>query len=299
MLNVPSSQTLHSLLLVSNLIRRWSRDWLLIDGLYRSGKMEKNIGFSAINAQPSSMLPTAPPSYEDAIATGVPVNPPVGSASLGTTPMPMPYNQPPHQITMPITSVSSQSTSQPHFNAEPNSVPSVPRPEVRIFHHHLVYALASNPVKMACPTCHADIKTTTISDHQPSAHICCIVLCLLGCCLCSCLPYYMSAFMNVHHFCPNCKNYIGTWKGWSHKSYTRSHLLHTPASCSFIKNNNKEESQECKFVIFYSSKRKDHRVTLCKEEIICWSYILNGLGCCMSFRLMWKIKVIMIKQASI
>ncbi|XP_012232328.1 lipopolysaccharide-induced tumor necrosis factor-alpha factor homolog [Linepithema humile] len=182
--------------------------------------MEKNVGFSAANAQPSNLLPTAPPSYEEAIAnTGVPMNPPVGSAPypLGITPvpmaMPMPYNQPPNQITMPAPSASSQSTSQPHFNVESNSMSSVSRPEVRVIHHHLTYALAPNPVKMACPTCHADIKTTTISDHQPSAHVCCIVLCLLGCCLCSCLPYCMSAFMSVHHFCPNCKNYIGTWKG--------------------------------------------------------------------------------------
>lgn len=54
--------------------------------------MEKDMGFSAPNAQPSSFLPTAPPSYEEAIAnTGVPVKPLVGSAPypLGTT-MPMP-----------------------------------------------------------------------------------------------------------------------------------------------------------------------------------------------------------------
>ncbi|CAL1681770.1 unnamed protein product [Lasius platythorax] len=180
--------------------------------------MEKNIGFSATNAQPSAPLPTAPPSYEEAIANtgGAPLHPPVGSIPfpLGTAPvsMPMPYNQPTNQTTMPTPSIypgSSQSTSQSRFNAEPNSVS---QPEVRVI-HHVTYTLGPNSVKMSCPSCHADIKTTTISDHQPSAHICCIVLCLLGCCLCSCLPYCMSAFMSVHHFCPNCKNYIGTWKG--------------------------------------------------------------------------------------
>lgn len=87
-------------------------------------------------------------------------------------------NQPPNQTTMPTPSVypgSSHPTSQ-RFNAELNSVPQ----EVRVMQHHIVYALGPNAVKMSCPTCHADIKTTTISDHQPSAHICCIVLCLLG-----------------------------------------------------------------------------------------------------------------------
>lgn len=178
--------------------------------------MEKNIGFSATNT--SAPLPTAPPSYEEAIAStgGAPLHPPVGSTPypLGTapTPMPMPYNQPPNQMTMPMPTIhagTSQSTSQLRFNAEPHSAP---QPEVRVI-HPVTYTLGPNSVKMSCPSCHADIKTTTISDHQPTAHICCIVLCLLGCCLCSCLPYCMSAFMSVHHFCPNCKNYIGTWKG--------------------------------------------------------------------------------------
>lgn len=176
--------------------------------------MEKNIGLSVPASAP---LPTAPPSYEEAIAnTGAPLHPPIGSTPypLGSAPtpmpMPMPYNQPPNQTTMPMPSVyPGSSQSQPPFNAEPNSVP---QSEVRVV-HHVTYALGPHSVKMSCPSCHTDIKTTTISDHQPSAHICCIVLCLLGCCLCSCLPYCMNTFMSVHHFCPNCKNYIGTWKG--------------------------------------------------------------------------------------
>lgn len=179
--------------------------------------MEKNIGFNAANVQ-SAPLPTAPPSYEEAIANagGVPMPTPVSPPypmGAGAAQMPMPYNQPPNQTTMPTSSVhpaSSQSVTQPHFNVESNSIP---QPEVRVIHQHVAYALGPSSVKMTCPTCRADIKSTTISDPQPSAHICCIVLCLFGCCLCSCLPYCMSAFMSVHHFCPNCKNYIGTWKG--------------------------------------------------------------------------------------
>ncbi|XP_011166353.1 lipopolysaccharide-induced tumor necrosis factor-alpha factor homolog isoform X2 [Solenopsis invicta] len=179
--------------------------------------MEKNIGFGA---QSSAPLPTAPPSYEEAIANtgGAPTHPPVVPAPYpvghASVQMPMPYIQPLNQTTMPTPSLhpgSSQSTLQPRFNAELNPVT---QPEhVRVVQHHIVYALGPNAVKMSCPTCGADIKTTTMSDHQPSAHICCIVLCLLGCCLCSCLPYCMNAFMSVHHYCPNCKSYIGTWKG--------------------------------------------------------------------------------------
>ncbi|XP_035740315.1 lipopolysaccharide-induced tumor necrosis factor-alpha factor-like isoform X2 [Vespa mandarinia] len=179
--------------------------------------MEKATGSGGSNMEPSApmqaSLPTGPPSYEEAIAYGGGLpNPPY---PVGVSPMPVPptYNQPPKQTTMPMPSnyvvPNDHSASQP-FNTDQNFAPP---PEVRIIHQHVTFALGPHAIKMTCPTCHADIKTTTISDHQPSAHICCIVLCLLGCCLCSCLPYCMSAFMSVHHFCPNCKNYIGTWKG--------------------------------------------------------------------------------------
>lgn len=50
---------------------------------------------------------------------------------------------------------------------------------------------------------------------DPSKSILTDVLSNFRCCLCSCLPYCMSSFMSVHHFCPKCKSYIGTWKGWA------------------------------------------------------------------------------------
>lgn len=186
--------------------------------------MEKNPGPASSGMGPSAplatTLPTGPPSYEEAIAYGggvpIPPNPPATSPPypVGVSAMPLPptYNQPPKQTAMPMPTnyvVPNEHPTQP-FNTDQNFARP---PEVRIIHQHVTFALGPHAIKMTCPTCHADIKTTTISDHQPSAHICCIVLCLLGCCLCSCLPYCMSAFMSVHHFCPNCKNYIGTWKG--------------------------------------------------------------------------------------
>ncbi|KAG7188269.1 hypothetical protein KM043_007935 [Ampulex compressa] len=127
--------------------------------------------------------------------------------------MPLPYAQPPRQTTMPLPPSYAETIEAPTLHPRPQYNPdqNFTRSEVRII-HHIAYALGPNPVKMTCATCHTDIKTATISDHQPSAHICCVVLCLLGCCICSCLPYCLSTFMSVHHFCPNCKSYIGTWK---------------------------------------------------------------------------------------
>jgi len=58
------------------------------------GKMEKNVSFAA-NDQPTAPLPTAPPSYEEAIAnTGAPTHPPVIA-------MPYPQGNAPIQMPMP------------------------------------------------------------------------------------------------------------------------------------------------------------------------------------------------------
>ncbi|XP_076657321.1 lipopolysaccharide-induced tumor necrosis factor-alpha factor homolog [Halictus rubicundus] len=185
--------------------------------------MEKNIGFAAGSAEPSAPPstappPTAPPSYEEAIGNisnppGQPNNPPYPVAG---TAMPVPFYNPSSNQPAPSYPSNYPGTGEPPIQSQtqftPN--PNVPPPtEVRIIHRPVTYSLSPNPTKMTCPTCYSSIKTTTISDHQPTAHICCIVLCLLGCCLCSCLPYCMSSFTRVHHFCPNCKGYIGTWKG--------------------------------------------------------------------------------------
>ena len=91
-------------------------------------------------------------------------------------------NQPPNQTTVPYPpnySGPSEPPSQPQtqYSANPNTAPP---PEFRVVYQPVIYSLSPNPTKTTCPTCHTSIKTTTISDHQPSAHLCCIVLCLLG-----------------------------------------------------------------------------------------------------------------------
>lgn len=175
---------------------------------------------------PNLAPPSAPPSYDEAVANagaGPGPYPPSNAAPYPThgpqMPMPNPYGQPSAAMPMPMPAAHAQ--PQVHQYQPPSQYMQAPHvapqsfapPQVQVIHQTIAYALGPNSVKMSCPTCRADIKTTTVSDHQASAHICCIILCLLGCCLCSCLPYCMNAFMSVHHSCPNCKAYIGTWKG--------------------------------------------------------------------------------------
>ncbi|KAJ8688544.1 hypothetical protein QAD02_024339 [Eretmocerus hayati] len=156
---------------------------------------------SAPSAPPNpapSAPPSAPPSYEEAVGLA-PRQPSHQGMPITVAPTMSSNSMPPTQVTMP-------------HQMQPNQTQQTTT-EVRIIHQAAPPSLGPNPIKMSCPSCRADIKTTTMSDHQPSAHVCCIVLCLLGCCLCSCLPYCLSAFLSVHHFCPNCRAYLGTWKG--------------------------------------------------------------------------------------
>ncbi|XP_011304083.1 lipopolysaccharide-induced tumor necrosis factor-alpha factor homolog [Fopius arisanus] len=159
--------------------------------------------------------PTAlPPSYEEAIAqsmgmTNSSINVTSYPQAIPRVAVPTPFVQP--TVHMPRPQTDATDAYDPPYTAPP-SYPITS--EVRVVRGPGSYALGPGPVKMQCPLCMADIKTSTVSDHQPMAHVCCLILCVLGCCLCSCLPYCMSAFMSVHHFCPRCKMCIGTWKGF-------------------------------------------------------------------------------------
>lgn len=69
-----------------------------------------------------------------------------------------------------------------------------------------------NRAQLRCPQCSKLVTTTIETSCQKTAHIACLILCLIGCCLCSCIPYCLESFKNVHHKCPECKAYIGTYK---------------------------------------------------------------------------------------
>nr|CAD7266624.1 unnamed protein product [Timema shepardi] len=74
-------------------------------------------------------------------------------------------------------------------------------------------ALGPKPAKISCPVCRNNIKTSTTTENQAGAHVACLLMCLLGFCLCSCVPYCMDSCKKVRHICPNCKSYLGTYTG--------------------------------------------------------------------------------------
>ncbi|KZC06079.1 hypothetical protein WN55_07165 [Dufourea novaeangliae] len=171
--------------------------------------MEKSTGFASGSTQPSAPPPpTAPPSYEEAIGNvaNLPTQPNIPPYPVGPSCMPVPSCNQPTSQTVPQYAGKHLPGNPLPSDLPPQTVPQYPRNHIP--GHSLpsdppdhfpenpppstyntfsvpsseaqIYVLGPNPIKMTCPTCHSSIKTTTISDHQPAAHICCIVLCLLG-----------------------------------------------------------------------------------------------------------------------
>ncbi|XP_069686283.1 lipopolysaccharide-induced tumor necrosis factor-alpha factor homolog [Periplaneta americana] len=143
--------------------------------------------------------PPPPPSYEQAMGHPGFVPPPA-------QPQMAPY---PTQHSYMVPGLMPQ--MQQPVPPPPQPAPVLPPPTTTVI---VAGALPVGPkaMKVVCPICHVDIKTTTVSENQAGAHIACIVLCLLGCCLCSCIPYCMDSCKSVRHTCPNCNSYLGTYK---------------------------------------------------------------------------------------
>ncbi|XP_022197720.1 lipopolysaccharide-induced tumor necrosis factor-alpha factor homolog isoform X2 [Nilaparvata lugens] len=160
---------------------------------------------------PPENMPSAPPAYEaecrpppyypgpnvPPVHTGhsVPLvqAPPPGFAATATA---APYPQ--QQYAMPITQA-------------PTSVPSaiiVQNTE------NIVVPLAvvgPNQVTTTCPMCRKVIKSSTERTVRLAAHLACMALCLAQCYICCCIPYWMDSCYSVHHTCPHCKYFIGTY----------------------------------------------------------------------------------------
>lgn len=138
-----------------------------------------------------------PPTYEQAMGQGGFI-PPVVQPAIA--PYPQQNYMGPGMVLPPIQ----------HIPPPQQSVPVHPPPTTVIVTGAL--PVGPEPTKMRCPNCRMDIKTMTVSENQAGAHIACIVLFLLGCCLCSCIPYCMDSCKSVTHSCPNCKTYLGIYK---------------------------------------------------------------------------------------
>jgi lipopolysaccharide-induced tumor necrosis factor-alpha factor len=134
---------------------------------------------------PQGGMPDAPPSYEATVsgAAGGFVDP----SKVQQKPAPPVQQQPQGQAPGAQPTVIVQYMNPPNFG--------------------------SNPVNMTCPHCQSSIRTDTDSEPGPLAWILAGVLCVVGLWPCACIPCCIDSLNSVTHKCPQCKNFLGRYKG--------------------------------------------------------------------------------------
>lgn len=142
--------------------------------------MAEKAAYQPPPSAPGSGFPEAPPSYEATVsgAAGGFVDPKGQQAQMPPPPQQQAQQQP---------TVIVQYMNPPNFG--------------------------SSPVNMTCPHCQSQIRTSTDSEPGPLAWILAGVLCVVGLWPCACIPCCIDSLNSVTHKCPNCKNFLGRYKG--------------------------------------------------------------------------------------
>ncbi|XP_052747380.1 lipopolysaccharide-induced tumor necrosis factor-alpha factor homolog [Bicyclus anynana] len=82
------------------------------------------------------------------------------------------------------------------------SSPNAPRP--------IPLLLGPDNTVTVCPFCNNNIKTSVRYKSTTRTHILAVLCCFV--CCCCCIPYCMDSAKNADHYCPSCKNYLGTYE---------------------------------------------------------------------------------------
>jgi len=149
--------------------------------------MEKGSAPPLDHDQYQQAMPAAPPSYEQSQSGGGFVHPP------------------PNQMYPNLA---------PENKGQGQAAPPQPPPVV-ITQVHYVQApsFGFRPVIMTCPNCQQNITTTTDSEPSALAWVVGAVLCLVGLWPCACIPCCVDSMQQVSHKCPNCKHFLGRYRG--------------------------------------------------------------------------------------
>ncbi|XP_045492206.1 lipopolysaccharide-induced tumor necrosis factor-alpha factor homolog [Colias croceus] len=113
---------------------------------------------------------------------------------------PPPYPGPPTDY--PVTSQPQAIPMQTTVIQGTNMVPVI-----------VTNAMGPNSAIVVCVSCGQHI--TTRVERMPSVrtHLFALLICLIGCWPCACLPYCVESCNNADHYCPNCNSYVGSYRG--------------------------------------------------------------------------------------
>ncbi|KAG9477097.1 lipopolysaccharide-induced tumor necrosis factor-alpha factor [Eleutherodactylus coqui] len=133
------------------------------------------------------VVPSAPPSYEEATYSHQPYFPPPHPGMEGK-----PMHPPPHVI-----------------HSAPMQVPVTVQ---TVYVQHPV-SFHDRPIQICCPHCNRLTTTRLIHSSGALAWLSCGGLCLLGCGFGCCLiPFCIDSLKDVDHYCSNCETLLGSYK---------------------------------------------------------------------------------------
>lgn len=70
-----------------------------------------------------------------------------------------------------------------------------------------------NSIEMMCPHCQSQVRTSTDSEPGALAWILAGILCVVGLWPCACVPCCIDSLNSVTHKCPNCRQFLGRYRG--------------------------------------------------------------------------------------
>ncbi|CAB3256673.1 unnamed protein product [Arctia plantaginis] len=71
--------------------------------------------------------------------------------------------------------------------------------------------MGPEPTPFVCKSCHAQIVTRIETKPTTKTHLFALLLCVIGCWPCVCIPYCVDSCNNTNHYCPNCNAYLGSY----------------------------------------------------------------------------------------
>lgn len=74
--------------------------------------------------------------------------------------------------------------------------------------------VGTEPALVVCQSCRHQVITTIEMRPTARTHLWAFCLFIVGCWPCMCIPYCTPSCMNIDHYCPNCRGYIGKYEYW-------------------------------------------------------------------------------------
>jgi len=158
------------------------------------------------NGKGAEANPPPPPS--SVFAGAAPVYPGTGAPAMACPPgaamaPPPSYEQSEHMTKGP----KGGSVPVPQQPGQQQQPPAV------IVQYVQMPSFGVQPVTLTCPHCQAHVRTRTESEPGPLAWILGGILCVVGLPFCACIPCCIDSFNTVTHKCPQCKAFLGRYKG--------------------------------------------------------------------------------------